>query len=103
MHGYSSIAEHDCKQQNDYVASNSSIPLTHRKLDNHWYIDSRAAKHMTFEKDLIVDFMKYEQATKIYLGQGKVRLSCYDESDVLYVPDLSKILISVSAIDTNGG
>ena len=55
-HGHSSIAEHDCKQQNDDIALNSS--MIRRKLDNHWYIDSGATKHMTFEKDLIVDFMK---------------------------------------------
>ena len=116
-HGHSSIAEHDCKQQNDDIALNSS--MIRRKLDNHWYIDSGATKHMTFEKDLIVDFMKYEQPSKIYLGdnrvieaygQGKVRLSCYDESDavqltlnkVLYVPDLSKNLLSVSAMTQMG-
>ena len=74
---------------------------------------------MTFEKDLIVDFIKYEQSSKIYLGdnrvieaygQGKVRLSCYDESDavqltlnkVLYVPDLSKNLLSLSAMTQMG-
>ena len=116
-HGHSSIAEHDCKQQNDDIALNSS--MIHRKLDNHWYIDSGATKHMTFEKDLIFDFMKYEQPSKIYLGdnrvieaygQGKVRLSCYDESDavqltlnkVSYVPDLSKNLLSVSAMTQMG-
>ena len=116
-HVHSSIAEHDCKQQNDDIALNSS--MIRRKLDNHWYIDSGATKHMTLEKDLIVDFIKYEQPSKIYLGdnrvieaygQGKVRLSCYDESDavqlilnkVLYVPDLSKNLLSVSAMTQMG-
>ena len=89
------------------------------ELDNHWYIDSGATKHMTFEKDFIVDFMKYEQPSKIYLGdnrvieaygRAKVRLSCYDESDavqrtlnkVLHVPDLSKNLLSVSAVTQMG-
>ena len=46
--------------------------MIRRKLDNHWYIDSGATKHMTFEKDLIVDFMKYEQPSKIYLGDNRV-------------------------------
>ena len=59
---------------------------------NHWYIDSRAAKHMTCEKDSIVDFIKYEEASKTYLGdnrvieaygQGKERLSRYEESDAV--------------------
>ena len=39
--------------------------MIRRKLDNHWYIDRGVTKHMTFEKDLIVDFMKYEQPSKI--------------------------------------
>jgi len=52
-HDHSSIAEHDCKQQNDYDTLNSSV--IHLKLDNHWYTNTRASKHMTFKKDLIVD------------------------------------------------
>ena len=36
------------------MALNSS--MIRRKLDNHWYINSGATKHMTFEKDLIVFF-----------------------------------------------
>ena len=34
--------------------------MTCRKRDNCWYIDSGATKHMTFEKDLIVDFIEYK-------------------------------------------
>ena len=52
--GHSSIAEHDCKQQDDSIALNSST--TCRNRDIRWYIDGGATKHMTFEKDLIVDF-----------------------------------------------
>ena len=74
---------------------------------------------MTFEKDLIVDFYEYEQPSKIYLGdnraieafgEGKVNLSCYDElhavaltlNKVLYVPNLSKNLLSVPAMTQMG-
>ena len=64
--GHSSIAEHDCKQQDDSIALNSST--TCRNRDIRWYIDSGATKHMTFEKDLIVDFYEYEQPSKIYLS-----------------------------------
>ena len=115
--GHSSIAEHDCKQQDDSIALNSST--TCRNRDICWYIDSGATKHMTFEKDLIVDFYEYEQPSKIYLrdnraieafGEGKVNLSCYDESNaveltlnkVLYVPNLSKKLLSVPAMTQMG-
>ena len=62
--------------------------MTRQKQDNHWYINSGATKHLTFEKDLIVDFITYKQLSKIYrvieaYGQGKVRLFCYDETDAL--------------------
>ena len=114
--GHSSMAKHDCKQQHDSIALNSST--TCRNRDIRWYIDSGATKHMTFEKDLIVDFDEYEQPSKIYLsdnraieafGEGKVNLSCYDESNavaltlnkVLYVPNLSKNL-SVPAMTQMG-
>ena len=85
---HSSIAEHDYKQQDDSIALNSSTTCQNR--DIRWCIDSSATKHMTFEKDLIVDFYKYEQPSKIYLGdnrameafgEGKMSLSCYDKSN----------------------
>ena len=115
--GHPSIAEHDCKQQNDSIALNSSTTCRNRVI--RWYIDSGATKHMTFEKDLIVDFYEYEQPSKIYLGDNraieafgeeKVNLSCYDESNaveltlnkVLYLPSLSKNLLSVPAMTQMG-
>ena len=111
------IGEHDCKQQDDSIALNSSTTCRNRVI--RWYIDSGATEHMTFEKDLIVDFYEYEQPSKIYLGdnraiealgEGKVNLSCYDESHavaltlnkVLYVPNLSKNLLSVPAMTQMG-
>ena len=68
-HGHLSIEEHDCKQKNDDLALHSG--MTCRKRDN-WYIDSGATKHMTFDKDLIVDFIEYKQPSKIYLGDNRV-------------------------------
>ena len=53
--------------------------MIRRKLDNHWY--SGATKHMIFEKDLIVDFMKYEQPSKIYLGDNRV-IEAYAQGEV---------------------
>ena len=52
--GHSSIAEHDCKQEDDSIALNSST--TCWKRDIRRYIDRGATKHMTFEKDLICLF-----------------------------------------------
>ena len=110
-------AEHDCKHQDHSIALNSSTAC--RKRDIRWYIDSGATKQMTFKKDLILDFYEYEQPSKTYLGdnraieafgEGKVNLSCYDESNavkltlkkVLYVPNLSKNLLSVPAMTQIG-
>ena len=42
------------------------------KQNNRWYIDRGATKHMTFEKDLIVDFIEYKHPSKIYLGDNRV-------------------------------
>ena len=110
-------AEHDCKHQDHSIALNSSTAC--RTKDIRWYIDSGATKQMTFKKDLILDFYEYEQPSKTYLGdnraieafgEGKVNLSCYDESNtvkltlkkVLYVPNLSKNLLSVPAMTQIG-
>ena len=96
--GHSSISKDDCKQQDDSITLNSSA--TCRNRDIRWYIDSGATKHMTFEKDLIVDFHEYEQPSDIYLGdnraieafgEGKVNLSGYDESNTVQLT-LSKVL-----------
>lgn len=74
---------------------------------------------MTFQRDLIVDYVQYKQPSKVYLGdnrvikaygEGKVRLQCYDESGVvalvlnkvLYVPEITKNLLSGSAMTQMG-
>ena len=84
-----------------------------------WYIDSGATKHMTSEKDLIVDYVQYPQFFEIFLGdnrmiralgEGKVSLEFYDGSNVLtmglynvmYVPEIAKNLVSVSAMTGKG-
>ena len=55
---------------------------------------------MTFERDLIIDFYKYEQPSKIYLGdnratealgEGKMNLLCYNESNAVRLT-LNKVL-----------
>ncbi|CAB4021584.1 Retrovirus-related Pol poly from transposon TNT 1-94, partial [Paramuricea clavata] len=116
----SNVAEESTRleQQDGEIALNSTS--TSSKQNNHWFIDSGATKHMTFQRHLIVDYVKYKQPSKIYLGdnrvikaygEGKVRLQCYDESGVvvalvlnkvLYVPEITKNLLSVSAMTQMG-
>ncbi len=79
--------------------------------NDKWYIDSAATKHMTHNKNLLVDYVKYDTPTEIYLGdnavihaegEGMVKLPtggdtscCLDLHKVLYVPKLAKNLLSV--------
>ena len=65
---------------------------SHPKGSKQWFIDSGATKHMTYEKDLIKDYIEYSQPTEIFLGddtaimalgEGKVTLEFYDGSTVL--------------------
>ena len=100
----------------DEIALSSASSQGRSKL---WYIDSGATKHMTSEKDLIVDYVQYPQPSEIFLGdnrmiralgEGKVSLEFYDGSDVLtmglynvlYVPEIAKNLVSVSAMTGKG-
>ena len=68
----------------DEVALSSASSQGRSKL---WYIDSGATKHITSEKDLIVDYVQYPQPSKVFLednrmiralGEGKVSLEFYD-------------------------
>ena len=42
----------------------SLVRSTNCKFTNGWYIDSAASKHMTFNKDLIFDFIEYNRPIK---------------------------------------
>ena len=105
----------DDKQYED-VALLSSI--TNRT--NEWFIDSGATKHMTFDRSIMINFIKYEHTLNIYLGdstvvlaqgEGKVRLpTCYGSDDVflalhkvLFVPKLTDKERSVSTSDGSDG
>ena len=100
----------------DEIALSSASSQGRSKL---WYIDSGATKHMTSEKDLIVDYVQNPQPSEIFLGdnrmiralgEGKVSLEFYDGSNVLtmelynvlYVPEIAKNLVSVSAMTGKG-
>lgn len=103
-------------QKKDDVALSSA---TSQDKGSLWYIDSGATKHMTSRKDLIVDYIQYPQPSEIFLGddrvikalgEGKVSLEFYDGSNnltmgmynVLYVPEIAKNLVSVSAMTGKG-
>ena len=75
---------------------------------------------MTFQKNLLLDFVEFNKPSRIYLGdnrvisatgEGKVKTPCIDGANkivltlekVLFVPELTKNLLSVSSIAKNGG
>ena len=87
--------------------------------DLTWYIDSGASQHMSYDKEMMVDYVHFENPQKVRLGvnrvvqalgKGNIWLDIKDENDynparlvdVLYVPDLSKNLFSVSAAAKRG-
>ena len=86
---------------------------------DEWFIDSAATKHMTNNRSMLEDFIEYQQPKNIYLGdstvihalgEGKVRLPTVNSSHdvvldlhkVLFVPKLTKNLLSVPAMALMG-
>ena len=86
---------------------------------DEWFIDSAATKHMTNDRSMLEDFIEYQQPKNIYLGdstvihalgEGKVRLPTVNSSHdvvldlhkVLFVPKLTKNLLSVPAMALMG-
>ncbi len=74
---------------------------------------------MTFQRHLIVDYIKYKHPSNIYLGdnrvikahgEGTVKLQCYNGADgitlalskVLYIPEITKNLSSVPVMTQMG-
>ena len=111
------IKTHTIENQLEEIA----LPaLTRCDLNNGWYVDSGATRHMTFQKNLLLDFVEFNKLSRIYLGddrvisatgEGKVKIPCIDGANkivltlekVLFVPELTKNLLSVSSIAKNGG
>ena len=87
--------------------------------DLTWYTDSGASQHMSYDKEMMVDYVHFENPQKVglgdnrvvqALGKGNIWLDIKDENDynparlvdVLYVPDLAKNLFSVNAAAKRG-
>lgn len=106
--------------EEDGIALISSGPSPNRMNKCHkWFVDSAATKHMTHEKETLLDYIEYKQPTNIYLGdntvihakgEGTVKLSTTNSGrnvtlelhKVLFVPDLTKNLMSVPAMALMG-
>lgn len=86
---------------------------------NEWFIDSAATKHMTNDRSILENYVEYDQPKDIYLGdsavivalgEGKVRLPTVNSTNdvvlnlhkVLFVPELTKNLLSVPAMALMG-
>ena len=111
------IKTHTIEDQLEEIALPAS---TRCVLTNGWYVDSCATRQMTFQKNLLLDFVEFNKPSRIYLGdnrvisvtgEGKVKIPCIDGANkiiltlekVLSVPELTKNLLSVSSIAKNGG
>ena len=46
--------------------------------NDQWFIDSGATKHMTFQRNIITDYKKYKEPSKIYLGDNRI-IEAYGE------------------------
>ena len=113
------------KSSGDDVVNNSGLTSTYGgefglfssviNRSSEWFIDSGATRHMAFDKSVITEFQVFDNPMKIYLGdstvvyahgEGKVKFPyAFDDSgshitlyNVLFVPKLTKNLISVSAM-----
>ena len=119
--------EHNPKPSEQNEVALSSVfrndLLNNRGDQDCWYIDSAATRHMTFDKDILMDFRLFSDSerenSKVRLGndyvipaigEGKVRLATTYDRDgqhlalekVAYVPQLTKNLLSVATMTENG-
>ena len=85
-----------------------------KNRSDEWFIDSEATKHMTNDRSILENYVQYEHlgdSTVIHaLGEGKVRLPTVNSTrdvildlrKVLFVPNLTKNLLSVPAMALMG-
>eukprot|EP00795_Rhopilema_esculentum_P015740 gene15740-biopygen5155 len=88
---------------------------TNKKEANTWIIDSGASQHMSWCKERMVNFREFAVPEKVRLGDNRVVLAQgtgsvwvkvkvkgkwkpVELAEVLFVPDLAKNLLSISAI-----
>ena len=88
---------------------------TDKKEANTWIIDSGASQHMSWCKERMVNFREFAVPEKVRLGDNRVVLAQgtgsvwvkvkvegkwkpVELAEVLFVPDLAKNLLSISAI-----
>lgn len=101
------------KSKNATVSFLTCSDLDHNKdrINSHWIVDSGATTHLTNDKTLLTDCK--ETDIKILVAKdkacmyanvtGKVKTKDVILNDVLYVPELTKNLLSVKAITERGG
>ena len=58
------------ERENEGIALTSTS--TNKGQNDQWFIDSGATKHMTFQRNIITNYKKYDEPSKIYLGDNRV-------------------------------
>ena len=112
---------YNSKRESSNMAELEGVALISSTMNrsNEWFIDSAATKHMTNDRSILENYMEYVQPKDIYLGdstvihalgEGKVRLPTVNRTNnvvldlhkVLFVPTLTKNLLSVPAMALMG-
>ena len=100
---------------NNWIALTSTSNIKER--NDQWFIDIRATKHIAFQRNVINDYKKYKEPSKIYvcyltelmkhMGKEISRLNVMmvlietvtsNLHKVLFVPKIKKNLLSVQAM-----
>lgn len=78
--------------------------------DYDWYFDSGASNHMTHHTDKFQDLTEHHDKNSLFVGNGeklKIVTTCSSKlkslnlHDVLYVPNITKNILSVSKLDVD--
>ena len=101
------------------LVTTTSDNVQERSCTNEdWFVDSAASAHMTYDKNVIQQYVEYDEPQKVFLGndtwissagEGKVRLPVIDNNKVIFlalhrvvfVPELAKNLLSVKSMTQN--